>query len=65
MRVLPVSELMRLTRTELCGLKSQIAMAFADQPEGSPERNTAERNLHNIPRVLAGMISRRNRPRTR
>jgi hypothetical protein len=48
-----ISELMRLTRTELCGLASQVTMALPDQPEGSPDRNNAERSLHNIRRVLA------------
>jgi len=43
---------MRLTQTELCGLESQITMVLRDHPEGSPERNNAERSLHNIRRVL-------------
>ena len=53
MRVLTLSELMQLTRTELCGLESQITMALPDHLEGSSERNNAERSLHNIRRVLA------------
>lgn len=48
-----IGELMRLTRTELCGSESQITMALPDQLEGSPERNNAERSLHKIRRVLA------------
>ncbi len=53
MRVLTLTELMQLTRTELCGLESQITMALPDHPEGSPERHNAERNLRNIRRVIA------------
>ena len=34
-------------------LNSQIEIALPDYLEGSRERNTAERNLHNIRRVLA------------
>jgi hypothetical protein len=52
MRVLPISELMRLTRTELCGLESQATTAMPDYPEDLPERSNAERSLHNIRRVL-------------
>lgn len=52
MRVLSLSELMRLTRTELCGLESQVTIELSDYPEGSPERSNADRNLHNIRRVL-------------
>ena len=53
MRVLTMTELMRLTRTELCGLESEIAMALPEHPEASSERNIADRNLRNIRRVLA------------
>jgi hypothetical protein len=53
MRVLPLRELMRLTRNELCGLKSEITTALPDYPEGSHEQADAERGLHNIHRVLA------------
>lgn len=53
MKVLTLAELMKLTRTELCGLEGQITAALPDQPEGSPDRNIAVRNLHNIRRVLA------------
>ncbi len=52
MRVLTMTELMRLTRSELCGLESEIKMALYEHPEASPERNTAERNLRSIRRVL-------------
>lgn len=53
MEVLTMTELMRLTRGELCGLESRITMALPAHPEGSPERNNAVRNLHNIRRVIA------------
>ena len=52
MQVLTLSELMRLTRTELCGLESRITNALLDDPEGSAERTIAERNHRNIRRVL-------------
>ena len=52
MQILAIRELMRLTQAELCGLESRITMALPDHPEGSPERNNAERSLHNIRRVL-------------
>jgi hypothetical protein len=53
MRVLTLSELMRLTRTELCGLGIQITTAMANYLEGSTELTNAERSLHNVRRVLA------------
>jgi hypothetical protein len=53
MRVLSITELMRLTRGELCGLETEIKMALAEHPEVSPERNIADRNLRSIRRVLA------------
>ena len=53
MRVLTLSELMRLTRIELCGLGIRITTALPNYPEGSPELTNAERSLHNVRRVLA------------
>jgi len=53
MEVLTLKELMRLTRTELCGLETRIATGLPDYPEDSPDRTTAERNLRNIRRVIA------------
>jgi hypothetical protein len=53
MRALTLSELMRMTRNEICGLGSQITTALPSYSEGSPERSNAERSLHNIRRVLA------------
>jgi hypothetical protein len=53
MRVLTLTELMRLTRTELCALAAQVTNALADYPEGSPEREAAQINLRNIRWALA------------
>lgn len=53
MRVLSITELMRLTRGELCGLETEVKVALAEHPAASPERYMAERNLLSIRRVLA------------
>jgi hypothetical protein len=53
MRVLILTELMRLTRTELCGLLTQITSELPAFPEGSPERDNALTNLRNIRSALA------------
>jgi hypothetical protein len=53
MRVLPVDELMRLARFELCGLAARITAELPTFPEGSPDRNAACITLHNIRWVLA------------
>jgi hypothetical protein len=53
MRVLTLTELMRLTRIELCDLVYRITNALPDFPEGSGERANAMMNLGNIRRVLA------------
>jgi hypothetical protein len=53
MRVLTLTELMRLTRIELCDLAARITNAFPDLPEGSPERQNAVTNLRNIRMTLA------------
>lgn len=53
MRVLTLNELMRLTRTELCGLAAQITNTLTQFPEGSPDRDNALTNLRNIRWVLA------------
>lgn len=53
MQVLTLTELMRLTRVELCGLATQIANALTQLPEGSPDRDNALMNLRNIRWVLA------------
>src|SRR5258708_885299 len=53
MRVLTLNELMRLTRTELCGLLAQITAVLPTFREGSPQRTAAYINLRNIRAVLA------------
>lgn len=53
MRVLTINELMRLTRTELCGLAAKITTALPTFREGSPERVAACINLRNIRAILA------------
>lgn len=53
MRVLTLTELMRLTRTELCGLAAKITAALPTYREGSPEPTAAYINLHNTRAVLA------------
>ena len=53
MQVLSITELMRLTRTELCALVARITSDLPGCPEGSIERATALINLANIRRVLA------------
>ncbi|MBR0967091.1 hypothetical protein JQ554_28085 [Bradyrhizobium diazoefficiens] len=53
MQVLTITELMRLTRTELCALASQIAAKLPTYPEGSPERTAACTTLLNIRFVLS------------
>ena len=53
MKVLTLTELLRMTRTELCGLLSEIWSAMGDLPEGSPERHNAEANLLKIRWALA------------
>ena len=53
MRVLTLTELMRLTRIELCGLFTQITNELLAFPEDSPERDNALTNLRNIHGALA------------
>jgi hypothetical protein len=53
MRLLTLTELMRLTRIELCDLAARITNTFPGFPEGSPERHNAVTNLRNIRRMLA------------
>ena len=53
MQVLTITELMRLTRTELCGLYSRITNQLTIFPEDSPERDTALTNLRTIRATLA------------
>ena len=53
MRLLTITELMRLTRVELCDLLSRTTNALPDFPEGSAERANALLNLSNIRWILA------------
>jgi hypothetical protein len=53
MRVLTLTELMRLSKIELYHLLALIANALRDFPEGSAERANAVLNLGNIRWVLA------------
>jgi hypothetical protein len=53
MRVLTITELMRLTRTELCALLTRITNELPALPEGTVERANAHVNLRNIRSVLA------------
>ncbi|HXM33720.1 MAG TPA: hypothetical protein VN920_00900 [Pyrinomonadaceae bacterium] len=53
MQVLTLTELMRLTRIELCGLAARITAELSTYREGSPQRTAACINLRNIRFVLA------------
>ncbi len=53
MRVLTITELLRLTRKELCDLAAQFTAALATYPEGSPEHTAALSTLRNIRWALA------------
>jgi hypothetical protein len=53
MRVLTLTELMRLTRVELCALLARITNDLTIFPQGSAEREAAFINLRNIRAVLA------------
>ena len=53
MRVLTLTELMRLTRQELCALLTRITNDLPNFSEGSVERANAHINLGNIRRLLA------------
>ena len=53
MRVLTITELLRLTRKELCDLASGMTAALPDYAPGSAEHANALTNLRNIRWVLA------------
>ena len=53
MQVLTLNELMRMTRTELCGLLAKITAALPTFREGSPQRTAAYINIRNIRAALA------------
>jgi hypothetical protein len=52
MRVLTLTELMRLSKIELCDLLARITNVLPDFAEGSAERANALLNLGNVRRVL-------------
>lgn len=56
MRVLTITELMRLTRIELCDLAAKLTNALPDFPEGSVDQEAARTNLQRIRCVLARRI---------
>jgi hypothetical protein len=51
-----LTELMRLTRTELCGLYSQITNQLTKFPEGSPDRTTAHQSCEHPRRSGAARL---------
>jgi hypothetical protein len=53
MKIYSITELMRLTRAELCALLNQIAATLPTFREGSPQRTAAYINLRNIRAILA------------
>ena len=53
MRVLTSTELMRMTRIELCALAARMTTALSEFPEGSYEYAAAHINLRNIRAALA------------
>jgi hypothetical protein len=53
MRVLTLTELLRLSRIELCDLAARITNALPDYPERSEGYANARINLRNIRHVLA------------
>lgn len=52
MNELPIRELMKLTRAELCGLASRLTISQPVRPEQSAERTRTLRYLRDIRRVL-------------
>ena len=52
MRVLTLTELMRLTRIELTSLLQRVTNELPDFPEGSVERDNALMTLRNIRTAL-------------
>jgi hypothetical protein len=47
-QMLSITELMRLTRHELCVLLTRTETALSDYPEGTPERRAVLTNMSNI-----------------
>ena len=61
MRVLTITELMRLTRTELCGLFTQITNELPRFPEGSPVRAMFQAGASRFLTLVAQRTGRSNR----
>ena len=59
MRVLTITELLRLTRRELCDLAAHITAELPRYPEGSAELASALTNLRNIRWALARKLAYR------
>jgi hypothetical protein len=53
MQMLSITELMRLTRHELCVLLTRTETALSDYPEGTPERRAVLTNMSNIRWAMA------------
>lgn len=53
MRILPMAELLRLTRNELLNLQARITGALATIPNNSPDYAVAMINLRNVRDILA------------
>jgi hypothetical protein len=53
MRVLTITELMKMSKIELCDRLAKITNDLPDYPEDSPERAAAHTNLRNIRLMLA------------
>lgn len=53
MRVLTITELLQLSRIELCDLAAKITNRLPDYPDGSEAAANARITLRNIRRVLA------------
>lgn len=53
MQMLSITELMRLTRHELCALLTRTVNALSEYPEDAPERRTVLMNMGNIRWAMA------------
>ncbi len=53
MQLLSITELMRLTRHELCVLLTRTVNALSAHPEGTPERRALLMNMGNIRWAMA------------
>lgn len=53
MKFLTLTELLRLSRVELCDELAKLTNAFPDYPEGSEDSFVAKHNLRQLRRALA------------